>query len=70
MRWFFEESKAANPTPVWVPAGKHQVRVRVQSAGERYDHSETVAVTFAPRVENTLRITTDKKHNLLQVALQ
>ncbi len=66
----FRRVQGSESDSVWVPAGKHQVRVRVQSAGERYDHSETVAVTFAPRVENTLRITTDKKHNLLQVALQ
>ena len=55
---------------VWIPAGKHQVRVRVQSATDLYDHSKTVAGTFAVNSESTLQITSDKKHNLLQVALR
>ena len=55
---------------VWIPAGKHQVRVRVQSATDLYDHSKTVAGTFAANSENTLQIMSDKKHNLLQVSLR
>jgi serine/threonine protein kinase len=55
---------------VWIPAGKHEVRVRVQSTSDSYDHSKTVAGTFAANSENTLHITSDKKHNLLQVALR
>jgi hypothetical protein len=55
---------------VWVPAGKHQLKVRVQSDADRYDHTRTVAATFALGGQQTLQITSNKKHNLLQVALR
>lgn len=55
---------------VELPAGKHEVRVRVQSRATAFDQSRTVAVNFTPNGERTLRVNCDKKHNLLQVSLQ
>jgi hypothetical protein len=66
----FRRVQGSESDSVWIPAGNHQLKVRVQSANDRYDHSKSVAGSFAPSGENTLQITTDKKHNFLQVALR
>jgi serine/threonine protein kinase len=66
----FRKVQGNESDSVWIPAGKHEVRVRVQSAPDLYDHSKTVAGTFAANSENTLQITSDKKHNLMQVSLR
>jgi serine/threonine protein kinase len=54
---------------VMVPMGKHQVRVRIQSATESYDQTKTIAEAFI-RDEGVLRIICDKKHGDLQLTMQ
>lgn len=54
---------------VRVPMGKHEVRVRIQSATDSYDQAKTIADAFI-RNEGTLRIICDKKHDNLQLTLQ
>jgi serine/threonine protein kinase len=52
-----------------VPMGRHEVRVRIQSATESYDQTKTIAAAFI-RDEGTLQILCDKKHQDLQLTLQ
>jgi eukaryotic-like serine/threonine-protein kinase len=66
----FRTVQGSESDSVWIPIGKHQLTVRVQSADGHYDHSKTVAATFLASGENILQITSDKKHNLLHVALR
>jgi serine/threonine protein kinase len=66
----FRKVQGSESDSVWIPAGKHQVKVRVQSASDHYDHSKTVAAAFTANGEATLQITSDKKHNFLQLALR
>ncbi len=69
-RLVFRKVQGSESDSVWIPAGKHQVKVRVESPADAYDYSKTIAATFAPSGENTLQINGDKKHNLLQIALR
>src|ERR1700730_13275107 len=52
-----------------VPTGKHEVRVRIQSASESYDQSKTIADALV-RNESTLRIICGNKRSELQLTLQ
>jgi hypothetical protein len=52
-----------------VPAGKHSLRVRVQSGTDSYDQSGTVAGEFVSGKENLLQISFSKKGEM-QVSLQ
>jgi hypothetical protein len=52
----FRRVHGSESDSLWLPAGKHQLRVRVQSPADRYDHSKTVAADFAASGENTLQI--------------
>jgi serine/threonine protein kinase len=52
-----------------VPMGRHEVRVRIQSAAESYDETKTITEAFI-RDEGTLRIICDKKHDDLQLTIQ
>jgi serine/threonine protein kinase len=54
---------------VRVAVGKHEVRVRIQSATESYDQAKTIADAFI-RDEGMLRIICDRKHDDLQLTLQ
>jgi hypothetical protein len=52
-----------------VPMGKHEVRVRIQSASESYDQSKTIADVLVGK-ESTLRIICGNKRSELQLTLQ
>jgi serine/threonine protein kinase len=52
-----------------ISPGKHTVRVRVESSGNSYDQSDTVAGDFLSGKENMLRINFGK-HGEMQVSLQ
>jgi serine/threonine protein kinase len=67
---FFRKVQGHSSDGLQLAAGKHQVRVRVQSPAEAYDQSKTLAVNFTPTDERTLHLNCDSKHNLLQVNLQ
>ncbi len=51
---------------VRVAAGKHQMRVRIQSEAVSYDQSKVASVTFSPGI-SVLRITCDDKGEGLQL---
>jgi serine/threonine protein kinase len=52
-----------------VPMGKHEVRVRIQSATDSYDQSKTMADALV-RNESTLRIICGNKRSELKLTLQ
>jgi serine/threonine protein kinase len=66
----FQKTRGHDSHSVELRAGKHRVKVRVQSAAEAYDQSRTLAVNLAPKDEKTLNVNCDKKRNLLKVTLQ
>ena len=53
---------------VKLPAGRHNVKVRVQSGIDSYDLSKTVSGTLVSGRQSTLRVTCARQPNLLQVA--
>ncbi|PYX96104.1 MAG: hypothetical protein DMG71_07000 [Acidobacteria bacterium] len=53
-----------------VPTGEHRLRVHVESAAENFDRSTTILGTFTAGDERTLRISFDKQHKDMLVALQ
>jgi serine/threonine protein kinase len=53
-----------------VSAGKHRLRVRIQSAAVAYDQSRTIPDAFIRGSENRLRIVCDNKKRVLQLSLQ
>jgi eukaryotic-like serine/threonine-protein kinase len=55
---------------VKLPAGRHTVKVRVQSGIDSYDLSKTVSGTLVSGRQSTLRVTCARQPNLLQVALR
>ena len=67
---FFHKVQGHESDGVQLPAGKHQLRVRVQSPAEAYDQSKTLAVNFTPTGERTLHLDCDAKHHLLDASLQ
>jgi hypothetical protein len=52
-----------------VPMGRHEVRVRIQSASESYDQSRTIADVLV-RKESTLRIVCSNKRSELKLTVQ
>ena len=69
MAWqAFRGNEHDKPSTV-VPMGRHQVRVRIQSAAESYDQTKSIAEVFI-RDEGVLRIICDKKHDDLQLTLR
>ena len=67
---FFRKVQGHESDGVQLPAGKHQLRVRVQSPLGAYDQSKTLTVNFTPKGEKTLQLNCDAKHHLLRVTLQ
>jgi hypothetical protein len=55
---------------VKIPTGEHRVHVRIHSAAEQYDQSQSIAGNFAASSQNTLGIICDKHGNDLQLTLQ
>jgi eukaryotic-like serine/threonine-protein kinase len=53
---------------VKLPAGRHNVKVRVQSGIDSYDLTKTVSGTLVSGHQSTLRVTCARQPNLLQVA--
>lgn len=66
----FRQVQGRESDTVWVPVGKHQLKVQVRSDADGYDHSRTIAATFAISSQRTLQITSSLKRNLLEVALR
>ena len=65
----FRKTEGHESHKLELKAGKHQIKVRVQSQSTAYDQSRTLAVNLAPRSERTLLVSCDRKYNLLQVSL-
>jgi serine/threonine protein kinase len=55
---------------VKLPAGPHEVKVRVQSGIDAYDLSKTISGTLVSGRQSVLRVTCDRQPNLLQVVLR
>jgi serine/threonine protein kinase len=66
----FRTTQGHQSQTVQLPAGHHQMTVRVRSVADGYDQSRTIATNFAPRAEGTLRITCDKKRQGLQITFR
>jgi hypothetical protein len=67
---FFRKVQGHESDGVQLPAGKHQLRVRVQSPLGAYDQSKTLAVNFTPAGEKTLHLNCDARHHVLRISLQ
>jgi hypothetical protein len=66
---FFRKVRGHESDGVQLPAGKHQLRVRVQSPRGAYDQSKTLAVNFTAG-EKTLHLNCDARHHVLRISLQ
>jgi serine/threonine protein kinase len=66
----FRKTQGHESHKIELRSGKHLVKVRVQSHVTAYDQSRTVVVNLAPKGENTLLVSCDRKHNLLEITLQ
>jgi len=55
---------------VQLPAGKHRMRVRLQSVSDAFDETKAFPATLKPNSENTLRIDVNKKNKQLQIELK
>ena len=53
-----------------VPAGKHRLRVRIQSPADHYDQSQTIADASMRNGQSTLQIICGKQREVLQLKLQ
>jgi serine/threonine-protein kinase len=66
----FERTAGFDAAALTVPAGSHTVRVRVWSGSDSYDLTQTISETLVAGRQNTLRVTCDRHHNLLQAVFQ
>jgi serine/threonine protein kinase len=66
----FRTTQGHQSQTVQLPAGNHQMTVRVRSVADGYDQSRTIATNLAPKAEGTLRITCDKKRQGLQITFR
>ncbi len=65
----FHSTKGTNSKQIWVSAGSHNIRVRVQSAAAGFDQSQTLAVQFKGDDEKTLRIAFDKGNKAMSLTI-
>jgi serine/threonine-protein kinase len=66
----FHQTEGHDSESLLVPAGWHQIHVRVQSASAAYDQSRTVAGDFVAGGEKILQITCNKRGDDLQATLK
>ena len=66
----FKKVEGHDHSNVKVPAGAHHIHVRVLSASDQYDQSQTIAGDFVASSTNVLAITCDKHGDTLQLTLQ
>jgi hypothetical protein len=50
--------------------GKHNIVVRVKSANDAYDASQTITQGFSPGSNNTLLVKCDKRKNKLELSIR
>ena len=67
---FRRRSHAHVSEMVQLPAGKHRMRVRLQSVSDAFDETKAFPATLKPNSENTLRIDVNKKNKQLQIELK
>jgi serine/threonine protein kinase len=66
----FHQTAGHDSETLELPAGRHQLHVRIQSTADAYDQSKTVAGDFTAGSERVLQITCDKHGDDLQVTLK
>jgi serine/threonine protein kinase len=66
----FHQTAGHDSETLELPAGRHQLHVRIQSTADAYDQSKTVAGDFTAGSERVLQITCDKHGGDLQVTLK
>jgi eukaryotic-like serine/threonine-protein kinase len=66
----FERTVGFNAATVNVPSGNHTVKVRVQSGTDSYDLTKTISVALVSGSQSVLRVSCDRKHNLLEAVFQ
>jgi serine/threonine protein kinase len=66
----FRKVEGLHSASIAVPAGKHTLRVRIQSLTDHYDQSKTISGEFIGDSQKTLQIICDKKHGELKLSLQ
>jgi eukaryotic-like serine/threonine-protein kinase len=67
---FLRSVQGHDSDKVVVAAGQHRLRVRVQSSADAYDHSKTIAGSFAKGDEKTLRIRFDGPRKEIRLVLK
>src|SRR5439155_23432328 len=67
---FRRRSHAHVSEMVQLPAGKHRMRVRLQSVSDAFDETKAFPATLKPNSESTLRIDVNKKNKQLQIELK
>src|SRR5437870_3858130 len=67
---FRRRSHAHISEMVQLPAGKHRMRVRLQSVSDAFDETKAFPATLKPNSESTLRIDVNKKNKQLQIELK
>jgi hypothetical protein len=65
----FHQTAGHDSETIVLPAGRHQLHVRIQSTADAYDQSKTVTGDFTAGSERVLQITCDKHGDDLQVTL-
>jgi serine/threonine protein kinase len=66
----FRRVEGCQSETIGVPTGEHKVRVRIQSAADRYDQSKIVAGMFTRNRTSVLQIVCLKKRGELQLTLR
>jgi serine/threonine protein kinase len=66
----FHQTAGEDSETLQLPAGRHQLHVRIQSTADAYDQSKTVVGDFTTGSERVLQITCDKRGDDLQVTLK
>ncbi len=66
----FKKVEGHEEGKVKIPAGQHRLHVRIVSAGEQYDQSQTISGNFSSASQNVLGINCDKRAKALQLTLQ
>jgi serine/threonine protein kinase len=66
----FQRTAGFDTAALTVPAGNHTVKIRVQSGIDSYDLTQTISETLVAGRQNTLHVTCDRQHNLLQAVFQ
>jgi hypothetical protein len=66
----FQHTSGLDIGTIEFPAGVHTIKIRVQSGSDAYDLTKTISGTLISGSQNTLMVTCDRQHKVLEARFE